>query len=806
MNLLQNKSLDEIFLKITFKSGVTPDINKFIEIRYGNEFIFSPGNQKLYSRVVGQDLLVWYGLEDRADFGQTTVLTDSEWTFTVAGDHPVANVFLFISHHSNDASEMPDLLPLNYNHLYLLPDQTADLYEEERTNPVPGKPLRSAEKLIVLVHGWNPYWNPFVPTFLNKYAPDDTGILSSRWAELASTLAANPIIQQFGWTIARYDWSRDADTGQAFPRQAADAAMAHGAKLGQLVRNTRATQVQFIAHSAGNWAARRAAAYLKLHNPSIQIQITSLDPFVTDDLQPAYELTSLWTDYRDNFCAFDPDPRRFGTDALGWTSGEFTGWNNANIESRNLYQSWMKDHAGPVSWYADSSDEVNLNNFELLTANAGFVSSLPVRLASAVNDSFPGQQLSGESGSAHWFSGQATAQISEPAHDPATRAWRSLWAQWNAPASGTVTFDTFGADFYNVLVAYSGASLASLKQIARDDSGGKGPGQCEISFAAIAQQTYYIAVDGLLGQAGQSPLHWRMTGGGGLAPTVSIAAPAAGASVNNVTTVSANASEATKVEFYLDGVRQFTDSAAPFAWPWNTATAANAPHTLSAKSYTGTTLLATGANVTVTVNNSGTPPPGCLDANEPNNSSLTSTPLAPVASVNGYICSATDVDWFKVTVADVGTLTFNLTVPAQNDYDLEIYGPDYTFVKGSYHDQGQAESVTVSVPGPGTYYARVYGYPAGNGSFSTSTIYALYSLFTEVGSTKPAGTVVGWGVIGLPYVLPGTRYKAIAAGVNHSLALTQDGTVITWGANDVGQWLAATVGLTEVTSIAAGEL
>ncbi len=582
---------------------------------------------------------------------------------------------------------MPDLLPLDYSHLYLLPEPTSRLFSETSDGHVQGKPLRSAERLIVLVHGWNP------DGYSNKFAPDETKELSARWAELANNLDANPIIQQFGWTVARYDWARDADTGAAVSVAAnvhgdasRDAASAHGSKLGQAVQKAGATHVQFLAHSSGAWAVRRAAAYLKRKMPSIHIQITALDPNVNDidptgeddvNLQPAFELTDLWTDYRDNFYVVDGLRSDSRSDAfLEWTSGDFTGWNNANIEFSpvGLYESWMKNHAGPVSWYAKTADEVNLSNTSLLSANIGFLSSLPVRFASAANDNFPGQLLSGDSRSTLLFNYQATAQPSEPEHAPLSRAARSVWAQWKAPTSGTVTFDTFGADFYNVLAAYSGASLASLKQIAHDDSGGKGPGQCEISFAVVAQQTYYIAVDGLLGQAGQSPLHWRMSGSGGPVPTVSITAPAPGATVNNVTTVSANGGGATKVEFYLDDVGQFTDSAAPFTWTWNTATAANAPHALSAKSYSGTTLLATSAKVTVTVNNSSTPPIGCLDTNEPNDSSLAATPLVPGANVNGYICSAKDVDWFKVTAANAGTLTLNLTVPAQNDYDLEIWG------------------------------------------------------------------------------------------------------------------------------------
>jgi len=400
---LKNQALDEVFLKITFNTGVTPDIGKLVEIRYGSEFLFTPGGQRIYSRVVGQDLLVWYGLQDRTDFGQTTALTDGEWTFTVVGDRPVASVYLFVTYHSNTAGDMPDLLPMAYNHLYLLPEDTAQLYTETTSGSVQGKPLLSAQKLIVLVHGWNPQG------YLNKFAPDDAGMLSGRWAQLASTLAANPIVQQFGWTIARYDWGRDAATGGNFflvaegnAKASRDAASAHGAKLGQIVLNSGAVQVQFIAHSAGNWAARRAAAYLKFKNPAIQIQITSLDPFVTDDLQPAYELTSLWTNYRDNFFVVDSTDLD-GTLGLDWTSGYFSGWNNADIEHEARYQAWMKDHAGPVSWYADTADEVYLSNFDLLTANVGFLTSLAVREASTANDNFPGQTLSGSSGSALWF-------------------------------------------------------------------------------------------------------------------------------------------------------------------------------------------------------------------------------------------------------------------------------------------------------------------------------------------------------------------------------------------------------------------
>ena len=136
---LLNATLDEIFLQITFKPGITPNINKLVEIRYGTEFVFTPGAQPLFSRVVGQDLLVWYGFQDYPNFGAPIVTTDSDWTFTITGDHPVAQVQFFISSHQNGALEMPDLQPFN-NLLYVDPEKVSALYTEQPGNWAQGKP------------------------------------------------------------------------------------------------------------------------------------------------------------------------------------------------------------------------------------------------------------------------------------------------------------------------------------------------------------------------------------------------------------------------------------------------------------------------------------------------------------------------------------------------------------------------------------------------------------------------------------------------------------------------------------------
>ncbi len=83
---------------------------------------------------------------------------------------------------------------------------------------------------------------------------------------------------------------------------------------------------------------------------------------------------------------------------------------------------------------------------------------------------------------------------------------------------------------------------------------------------------------------------------------------------------------------------------------------------------------------------------------------------------------------------------------------------------------------------------------------------------------KADGTVVGWGynndgeATGVPSGAPGaviiagqplTNVVAIAAGIEHSLALEADGTVVGWGDNDYGE-TGILAGLTNVAAISSG--
>src|SRR5436190_14022782 len=64
-------------------------------------------------------------------------------------------------------------------------------------------------------------------------------------------------------------------------------------------------------------------------------------------------------------------------------------------------------------------------------------------------------------------------------------------------------------------------------------------------------------------------------------PATSITAPANGATVSGTTSVTATAADnvgVTRVEFYLDGALQSTDTTSPYAWSWNTTASTNAAH------------------------------------------------------------------------------------------------------------------------------------------------------------------------------------------------------------------------------------
>ncbi len=90
------------------------------------------------------------------------------------------------------------------------------------------------------------------------------------------------------------------------------------------------------------------------------------------------------------------------------------------------------------------------------------------------------------------------------------------------------------------------------------------------------------------------------------APSVSISSPAAGSTVSGAVTVSATASDnigVSKVEFYLNNVLQTTDTASPYSFSWNTASAVDGVYSLTAKASDASGNSGSSSTVTITVSN-----------------------------------------------------------------------------------------------------------------------------------------------------------------------------------------------------------
>lgn len=134
-----------------------------------------------------------------------------------------------------------------------------------------------------------------------------------------------------------------------------------------------------------------------------------------------------------------------------------------------------------------------------------------VRTASApVNNSFRSAQfISGNSGRVTGRNTGANREPGEPGHVASTSGGTaSVWYRWTAPATGSFNVNTAGSDYDTLLAVYTGSGINGLSVIANNDDFNNTL-QSSVTFNAVAGATYYIAVDGFNGAAGNIALNWR---------------------------------------------------------------------------------------------------------------------------------------------------------------------------------------------------------------------------------------------------------------------------------------------------------
>ena len=233
-----------------------------------------------------------------------------------------------------------------------------------------------------------------------------------------------------------------------------------------------------------------------------------------------------------------------------------------------------------TDWFGGTLDEVRVYNRALSQAeiqvdmNAPIAPSAPDTASPVLSNGQPtGQLPAGTS--------QATLQVTT--NESATCRYSTSAGIAYASMSGS--FTTTGGTAHSTTVGGLGDGLSYTYYLrCQDPSGNATTSDYSIAFSVASPPP----------PDGQPPV-------------VSVSSPTEGATVSGTVTVTANASDdvaVAGVQFLLDGVNLGSeDSSAPYSISWNTTTAANGSHTLSARARDAAGNQATSLLVSVNVNN-----------------------------------------------------------------------------------------------------------------------------------------------------------------------------------------------------------
>ncbi|MSN27237.1 MAG: hypothetical protein GJV46_15405 [Geobacter sp.] len=240
-------------------------------------------------------------------------------------------------------------------------------------------------------------------------------------------------------------------------------------------------------------------------------------------------------------------------------------------------------------------------------------------------------------------------------------------------------------------------------------------------------------------------------------PSVSISSPVANATVNGTASVTASASDnvaVTKVEFYVNGVLQATDTASPYTFSWNTIAVANGSFNLTAKAYDAAGNVGLSNAVVVLVNNQ------ILDTVAPVVSSFTMPATATSLSVPVSSFTATDavgVTGYLITESSTAPAAsssgWSATVPSSFTFSSAGSTTVYAWAKDIAGNVSSARSatVTITLPDKTAPVVNSFTMPATSTSLSvpvssftaTDAVGVTGYLITE-SSTVPAASASGW--------------------------------------------------------------
>ena len=266
------------------------------------------------------------------------------------------------------------------------------------------------------------------------------------------------------------------------------------------------------------------------------------------------------------------------------------------------------------------------------------------------------------------------------------------------------------------------------------------------------------------------------TGTDSTPPTVSITAPASGATVSGTAmTVSANASDnvgVSGVQFKLDGTTNLgtEDTTSPYSLTWN-STATNGSHTLSAVARDAAGNSATSASVSVTVNNAAPDPtPPTVSITAPTSGATVSGTAVTVSTTASDNVGVAGVQ-FKLDGANLGaedtaspySVTWNTTTATNGSHTLT------TVARDAAGNTATSAAVTVKVNNTG---------PSPLPDVIVTSLSYASGVFTSTVKNQGTGAAPAGILIGVGYSVDGV--SRTWGGVSGPLAA---GASVTIGTN-----------------------
>jgi len=267
-----------------------------------------------------------------------------------------------------------------------------------------------------------------------------------------------------------------------------------------------------------------------------------------------------------------------------------------------------------------------------------------------------------------------------------------------------------------------------------------------------------------------------------LPPVVALTTPASGALVNGTVSVAATAEDdlaVARVEFYADGALIGTDTSAPYAVSWDSATVASGAHTLFAKAYDAGGRIGISAELVVHTDNT---PPGVAITSPAQGMYLRGIAvLSAAANDNGQVSK---VEFYEGTTL-IGT---DLSSPYSVEWSTVGREGARTLTAKAYDSMGNvgtsagvgvivdntAPTTAVSAPAQNAYVRGTVQVGATASDNQGVVEVAFYAGETLIGTDTTAPYEVSWDTTGLANGSATLTSRAYDAAGNFTLSASRN--------------------------------